>query len=60
MKKNSKSLSPQTGKPKKQTVFRYAMADEPVPEGWEVRWLSGWNRWQGRVMWIRKDDERQE
>jgi len=36
------------------------MEHEPVPEGWEVRWLSGWNRWQGRVMWIRKDDERQE
>lgn len=41
-------------------VFRYAMEDQPVPDGWEVRPLSGWNKAQGRVIWVRKDDERQE
>jgi hypothetical protein len=31
-------------------IMRYALADEPVPDGWACRRLAGWHGSQGRVL----------
>jgi len=35
-------------------VCRYALADEPVPDGWECKPIQGWHGAEGRVIWSRK------
>ena len=35
-------------------VCRYALADEPVPDGWECKPIQGWHGAEGRVIWSKR------
>lgn len=55
MKKNCLSLSTSTTQVQSIKVYRYALADMPVPDGWSSIPMQGWHGEQGRVIWVKHD-----